>query len=126
MPENVRPFSSGTEGLDWCEANCERCQLNGYKRGGEPCPMEQAVAEGFIRGTIPADLAVGYGATVTSPGFCRMPRQCARFVPPATCERIMWPGTRRRRSCGGVAVGEVEVHGLRHAVCARHWTEPSV
>jgi hypothetical protein len=119
----VRPFCNGTEGYDWQAANCDRCAKNGaYDEYGEgPCPMETAVSRGFILGTVPAALAVEYGATLsTQPGYCRMPRQCSQFAPEPTCEWIAWPGTRRRQKCDEPMVATVDANGLTRAVCARH------
>lgn len=119
-PTDVRPFSNGTEGYDWMAANCDRCQKNGpYNRQGEgPCPMETAVSRGFILGTVPADLAVEYGARLhEQPGYCSMPRQCSQFVPLGACESI---ATRNRRKCGKPTEQTVEHEGRTRAACPRH------
>lgn len=120
---DVRPFSNHTEYEMWYAANCERCALNGYIRGGDVvlCPMEEALSIGTLVGTVPAALAEQYGAKISEqPGFCTMPRQCSRFAPSPTCEWVSWPGTRRRRKCGDVMVATVDANGYTRAVCARH------
>lgn len=118
---DVRPFSNGTEGYDWLEANCERCTKKGEydpATGEGPCPMETAVSRGFLIGTIPAALAVEYGATLKAQrGFCSMPRQCSQFAPVMVCESIK---TRNRRPCGKPATATVEASGLTRPVCERH------
>jgi hypothetical protein len=117
---NVRPFSCGTEGYDWLSANCERCAKNSAPNeyGESACPMETAVSRGFILGTVPAGLAVEYGATLTQqPGYCHMPRQCSQFVPLALCESI---ATRNGRKCGKPATKTVEHDRRTFPVCARH------
>lgn len=121
---DVRPFSNGAEGLDWLSANCERCTKKGEPNEDDegPCPMECAVSLGFIIGTVPADLAVEYGATIDDeePGYCTMPRQCSQFDPRPVCEWISWPGTRRRQQCNAPMVSTVGSRGLTRAVCAKH------
>ena len=77
----VRPFSNGSEYEYWAAHNCNRCVLNGYLHGGKECEMETALSMGTITGTIPADLAEEFGATIDKqPGFCTMPRQCKHFL----------------------------------------------
>jgi len=120
MPANVRPFSNGSEADSWREANCERCQLNTYRKEGDPsCPMEEAVAMGFVLGTVPVALASEYGATIRG-DYCDMPKQCPKFVPPTTCEYIVDLRRRTKPKCGQPAAGEVERRGYRWAVCEEH------
>lgn len=115
---NVRPFSNGTEADVWLAANCERCSLNGYGRSGRAvCPMEEAIAMGRITGTVPSDLAAAYGATIRG-DYCDMPHECAKFAPPATCEFIPKPKSRRRAQCGRPATDTYVVKGRTRAVCA--------
>lgn len=117
---DVRPFSNGSEAEYWRAANCDRCRLNTYRNEGDvSCPMEEAVAMGFIVGTVPAQLAEEYGATVRGE-YCDMPKQCPKFVPPTTCEYITHPRRRAKPVCKAPATSEVEIRGYRRAVCARH------
>lgn len=117
---DVRPFSNGTEGYDWRAGNCDRCAKCGSPddNGDGPCPMETAVARGFIIGTVPAALAAEYGAEIRG-AFATMPRQCAAFAP-TRCEWVSWPGTRRRQPCDERMVATVEANGYTRGVCARH------
>ncbi len=118
--DNVRPFSNGSEGHDWRSANCERCTKRGEPdaNGDGPCPMETAVARGFILGTIPAALVEPYGGTLSKQeGYCSLPQQCSQFVPVMRCESIR---TRNRRPCGAPATTTVESSGLRRPLCDRH------
>lgn len=79
----MRPFSNGSEAYDWMARNCDRCAKKGEPddRGMGPCPMETAVSMGFVLGTIPAALALEYGACIGDDGDCDMPRQCSQFAP---------------------------------------------
>lgn len=122
---NVRPFSSGSEGYDWRSANCDRCRLNGYAKEGVPtCAMEEAVAMGFIIGTVPADLASEYGATIRGE-YCDMPKQCPKFKPPEVCEYIVDRRKRSKPKCGKPATGDFSARGYRYAVCAEHQEKSS-
>lgn len=118
---NVRPFSSGTEAMDWQEANCERCMKNGYKRGGEVCAMEHAISLGFITGTVTREGAEAYGYGDQGRGFEEMPCQCSQFAPPLTCEYIPRPSKRKSPVyCGKPAASEHAHKGRRFAVCEKH------
>lgn len=119
MSENVKPFSNATEADYWMESNCERCSLNGYRFGGKPCEMEEAVSMGYIVGTIDAEMAAEYGATLRG-DFCDMPRQCKKWSPPTRCEFIRWKGTRRQSKCGKAGCSTVEAHGFNYTVCPMH------
>lgn len=119
--EDVRPFANGSEAYDWRAANCDRCQKNGYARDAEPCPMEDAIAMGYILGTIPVEIARRVGASLRDdPGYCSMPTQCAEFAPPATCEFIPRPTSRAKVACGKPATSTVDSKGHTRAVCATH------
>lgn len=82
-PEFVRPFSNGSEADCWEARNCDRCALNGYRRGKEPCELEEAISMGRITGTIPSVIAAEYGAEIRVGkygGFCDLPAQCPKFI----------------------------------------------
>lgn len=125
VPADVRPFANGSEAYDWRAANCDRCTRNGHARGETPCPMEEAVAMGFIVGTVPTDLALTFGATnprrnpgeTEGRGYITMPRQCSQFVPLGRCESA---ATRSRRRCGTPTEMTVEHQGHTMSACARH------
>ena len=68
MENKVRPFSSGSQFIDWTAANCDRC-TRGCHRLSEnappDCPLELALFEAcFDDGTITAAVAerIGYAA----------------------------------------------------------------
>jgi hypothetical protein len=123
---DVRPFSNGSEADFWEARNCDRCTL-----AVDPsdftkvitCPMQDAICLGRILGTVPADLATEYGATVRGE-YCRMPRQCAKLELVPRCEWLSWKGTRRQRRCGLAMSEEVTTDdGIRRAVCPKHFKE---
>ena len=118
---HVVPFSNGTEGYEWVAWNCDRCALRGTPdaNGDGPCPMETAVSMGFMIGTVPADLAAEYGATVRGE-YCDMPRECAKLQPVHACEYIPRPKARRQSYCGKPMAGTVVAHRRRYCVCAEH------
>lgn len=123
---DVRPFSNGSEAEYWRAANCDRCRLNGYPKEGVPtCRMEEAVALGFITGTVPATLATEYGATLRGE-YCDMPKQCPKFQPPDVCEYIVDLRKRSKPKCGKPAVGESAARGYRYSVCSKHKALASV
>lgn len=49
--KRVRPFSNGTEWMNWESDNCERCQR-------VACPLRRALRRGYMGdGTVPEDVA---------------------------------------------------------------------
>lgn len=58
-----RPFSNGTEHLDWCVANCELCAKSyDHEARDWRCDLERAIDEGnCIDGTIPMAIAERIG-----------------------------------------------------------------
>lgn len=123
MSSDVRPFSNGTEADVWEARNCERCALAVDASDLAKvitCPMQEAICLGRILGTIPATLAMEYGATVRDK-YAAMPRECPKLELIPKCEFIRWPRTRRARTCGLAASGEVVARGSRRAVCPRHF-----
>lgn len=134
-PEQVRPFSCGTDTYDWRERNCVRCQSCGTpdENGEGPCEMETAVSMGFLLGTISTEIAERIGATIKEQvrdgnGYAKMPVRCAAFVPPATCEFLVdakRAGRRkramRRVHCGQPMAETVDLDdGRRMSVCTAH------
>ena len=70
-------FSTGTEADHWADGNCARCTLamagdwcpeTESEWDAMPCPMQRAIWEGWILGTVPTVLATKYGATLSLQG----------------------------------------------------------
>lgn len=119
---DVRPFSNASEADYWRGKNCDRCALNTWRGNGDElpsCPMEEAVAKGYIIGTVPADLAKEYGAEIRD-GYADLPHECPKLELIQRCEYVRWPGTRRASKCGSTASAQVSSKGYRYAVCPRH------
>jgi len=65
----ICPFSSGTQYLDWKEANCYRCKkgaTEAIERGGNGgenplCEIETELSIGVIIGYVPTDIATRMG-----------------------------------------------------------------
>ena len=71
MAENKRPFSNGTEAMDWYCNNCETCvkawhpdpkkgspsyeTMKKYRSQGKYCPLQFDIDDGFVSGEIPTE-----------------------------------------------------------------------
>jgi hypothetical protein len=132
-PTEVRPFSNGSEAESWRWWNCRRCTKRGTPdaEGIGPCAIETAVAQGFILGTIPSEIATRAGATISDEidriqgtGYCQMPADCAEFDLVMTACEFVWATTSGdARRCDAAATAVITETGHRHAVCELHRRE---
>ena len=61
----IKPFNSGTQDVDWCAANCDRC-IKSFNNGGK-CEIEDVLTEAcFGDGHVGSAIAqrMGYQAEV--------------------------------------------------------------
>jgi hypothetical protein len=98
----IRPFSNGTEAMEWYHENCCQCvrayfpgeKKNGeqkdypcqatmerYVRSGKECKLKFYIDLAFISGTIPEPIAeeIGYGPDVEYPQYKTLPWECKKF-----------------------------------------------
>lgn len=76
----VRPFSTGTGYMDWCERNCVRCAKASPDADSceeITCDIERALSEAACgEGYVPYAIAVRMGATKPSGWRELFPRRC--------------------------------------------------
>ena len=77
MTTKIRPFSTGTQYIDWQDANCCRCQRGGEDGQGVGCEIADALGEACIGdGEVSEDIARRMGHTLF-PDYYNWP--CTEF-----------------------------------------------
>lgn len=70
---SIKPFSSGSQYLDWRYSNCDRCKKDVEFVDGEyvkHCDIEAAISLGAIIGTIPTEI---YNRMIANDDFWSCP-----------------------------------------------------